>query len=793
MAKVKYSHFSIRTMLLAIISILNVLIAAPAAYRAYISLIEHHHAQEIGKATEFIAHFYRVKKFLSAERAAALSILYVPSSSFDALSIDLRENRIESEKAFNEGMNFLKNNPELDLQPAIQNLRKSYTALQTLRLRIDVAMTLPPEKRDFPVADLFFDQATAVVLDINELIDSYTRPITSYNPNITRQLRFTRLIWEISEYAGREYAVLGQLIAQNKFPSPEIQEKLTLWHNRTQYGLELAHGSLYSSSWREEIVSPLDEAETHYFMTFEQIHKAFYQPQTGQPEAVYPLSVELWLQLASQVVDSLHSLADIVLNVNQKSVMTIKADSEREILLSFFLFVSALGLSLYTWWIITARVIRPVNSMIDKLYSETNTIRPELTSNTNPDEIGKLSQVLEVFQENTRQLQKERDKAQMANIAKSEFLANMSHEIRTPMNVVVGLTNILGRSSPLTAKQTEFIHTLEISAGSLLALINDLLDFSKIEAHKFELEKISFDLRLLMEEVVAVISVKAREKNLILNTDLDDIQDEEFIGDPTRIRQILINILGNAVKFTSQGTVSLNVRIQENLRPGYRTAFISISDTGPGIAPDKLSGIFEKFTQADSTITRKFGGTGLGLAITKSLVDLMDGDIHVESCPGEGATFLIKIPLLKSLSSPPRLTAPEMQKLRHSSPSQKKILLVEDYLPNIIVTGTFLEQFGYEYDSAENGQEAVRKFMEGAYGVILMDVQMPEMDGYETTKAIRAYEQTNNLKPVIIIGLTAHASVKDRESCLRTGMDDYLSKPFDPATLQEKLRTAMKK
>jgi PAS domain S-box-containing protein len=382
-----------------------------------------------------------------------------------------------------------------------------------------------------------------------------------------------------------------------------------------------------------------------------------------------------------------------------------------------------------------------------------------------------------------------RNYAEAANIAKTDFLANMSHEIRTPMNAVIGLSNILAMSQPLTPKQKDYIRTLQLSADSLLALINDLLDISKIEARTVELEATPFSLTQIAQEVISMMAVRVKEKSLSFTLHGECVEHKSFIGDPTRLRQIVLNLCSNAIKFTNHGSVSIAIDCAAAGSPELKMISIAVRDTGIGIAADKLATIFEKFTQADSSINRKYGGTGLGLAITKTLAEIMGGTIEVESTVGVGSCFTVRIPLPIAHSEKAEVieTAILTADVRNDAQSGHCILLVEDYAPNVMVAGTFLESFGFSYNVASNGMEAVEMAKTGHYTAILMDVQMHGMNGLEATQLIRAYEKKSALAPVTIIGMTAHALTGDKERCLSVGMDDYISKPFNPDELNQKL------
>ena len=402
----------------------------------------------------------------------------------------------------------------------------------------------------------------------------------------------------------------------------------------------------------------------------------------------------------------------------------------------------------------------------------------------------KIARDMTEQQRHQEMLLEARNSAEAANIAKTEFLANMSHEIRTPMNAIIGLSNILSMSVPLTEKQRQFVKTLQMSADSLLSLINDLLDISKIEARSVELEHIPFSLTQLIQEVISMMAVRVKENGLNFTSDGESVDRHVFIGDPTRLRQIILNLCSNAIKFTEKGGIHIAIGCSKTTKPSVENITISVTDTGIGIEADKLNVIFDKFIQADTSISRRYGGTGLGLAITKTITEIMGGTIEVQSVYGQGSTFTVTIPLQLA-------TAEEIQTSDYSLATvatqtierqiQPRVLLVEDYAPNILVASTILEQFGYVVEVATDGQQAIDMVKANPYVAALMDVQMHGMNGFEATQAIRANEKLHHLPRLPIIGMTAHALAGDRERCLSVGMDDYLAKPFNPDELHHKL------
>ncbi len=401
------------------------------------------------------------------------------------------------------------------------------------------------------------------------------------------------------------------------------------------------------------------------------------------------------------------------------------------------------------------------------------------------DTDGEIHRIIAIDSDVTEQKRIEQEllvakqKAEALAKTKEEFLANMSHEIRTPMNAIIGMSQLL-KDTPLNDEQETYLKSLEFASENLMNIISDVLDLSKLEAGKVVLESIPFDLKKLLDGIENMFRFKATEKKIGFKFEGDEALADEYLGDPGKLNQILLNLLSNAVKFTAKGEVKLSVKVLEGDKDLHRICF-EVTDTGIGIPEENFANIFESFKQASSTTTREFGGTGLGLTIVKRLVEQMKGEITVKSETGKGASFRIELPLKMC----PSQSGSNVKKPNAINPEVLKgkiALLVEDNELNRMVATKFLHSSGIEVKEAKNGLEGVEAAAQNGIDFILMDIQMPLMDGYEASRKIR---DAGNQIP--IIAMTAHAMAEEKQRCLDAGMNDYLTKPILKDTLIEKI------
>jgi signal transduction histidine kinase len=470
---------------------------------------------------------------------------------------------------------------------------------------------------------------------------------------------------------------------------------------------------------------------------------------------------------------------------------SIIENRNQAIAISVVVGVPLLLLGIAIVWYFGQRLARPVAKLTDVTVALANGDLSVRAAEDGPGEIGVLQRSVnsmaasleksqQRLQENLTQLDQARAAAEQANRAKSEFLATMSHELRTPMNGALGMLELL-KNTGLQSQQQHYVNVAIDSTQHLLTVVNDILDFSRIERGLLQLEPIYSDVGALMRQVLESFRIAAQQKHLNLDLHVDPTLDGvQLLIDPARLRQVVVNLIGNAIKFTFTGGITINVKASWR---GDNAIYleISISDTGIGIPADKQKLIFQAFRQADGSTMRRFGGSGLGLAIVQKICELMSASVDLQSAPNRGSCFTVR------LEAPARRAANPVRALETLSPLlHGQVLVVEDNAVNLMVVANMLETLGITVCTAANGREALERLGRQRVDLVLMDCQMPEMDGYQATAQIRRHPD-KAIAQLPIIALTANAMVEDRERCLAAGMSDYLSKPVTLQLLREKI------
>jgi signal transduction histidine kinase/ActR/RegA family two-component response regulator len=629
---------------------------------------------------------------------------------------------------------------------------------------------------------------------IAELCGRLSAVVGQNDPFAGHLMSFTRLAWATRSAAGTEWMALHRALIQGKPLSPETREAVA-----RQAGQVEATWSMLRNLARlgapPRLVADIERADRSYFGD-SQVRQAVMIADLDSGRPVRSSGVA-WLVSARPGLASLMSVANTAFAVAREDAGQ-QADAAKH---RFYAVLTLMAAVLGFGWIasraLIRRFVRPMAEVTEAMRKVAiGDLDGEIPYRDRSDEIGALAQALGVFRENAlarRRIETEltrtevaREAAEAASRIKSQFLANMSHEIRTPLNGVLGMAQAMEREEASPA-QHERLRTIRESGETLLQILNDVLDFSKIEAGKLELHVEAFDLGQLVRRTCAVFADTAAAKGLELRCEVTPGAEGVWEGDPARVRQMLMNLLSNAVKFTGAGEVSVTAAAKPD------GLCLTVRDTGAGIAPEHLPRLFGKFSQADESITRRFGGTGLGLAICRELADMMDGEIGVESTLGHGSAFTLRLPLRRIGDAAGEPEAEGASPTQTSAPLERgvRILAAEDNPTNQKVLAALLEPMGVDLTLVASGREAIDAWRAGGWDLILMDIQMPEMSGVEATRLIRAAEMAEGRRPTPIVAVSANAMQHQMDEYLAAGMELHVAKPIQASALYEAVQAAL--
>jgi signal transduction histidine kinase len=789
---------SISLRLQAIVGLLVVVLVGACALFASQAFERRQEADRVMALTQVTRDLFSAMQSLRLERAGVATALVEagPDSASDTQSRAAL--RARSERLLDDALaklGALQREPGDAFSEA--QIRARRADLERLRPIALAAIAEPAAQREVGLAERWVATDTALTEALSQSAAELSAEVSGSEPFIARMMHTGRLAWAVRDAAGTEMLRVDQAVMGGKPVTPVQMAAFANLDGQIDAPWKILVADARMPSTPSTLRQAILKAQRVYFDRVRLTdHSVLESLAAGRPSPV-PAPEEGAMEL--EALNSLMGVSAAAFDLTSARAAEQARTADREFYSALALMALAIGFGLLTALFIVVRVVRPMKRMTETMRAVAggDLARPIPYLN-NPDEVGELARALNVFRDNALAKQRVEDEllksrvaqesAEAATALKSQFLANMSHEIRTPLNSMLGMVQVL-EMEPLTAAQRNRVRTIRESGATLLQILNDILDFSKIEAGKLELSAAEFDLEAMVEALMSTYADSARSKGVRLACRVGPTAKGVWLGDVARIRQVLSNLLSNALKFCEAGEVSLSVEASSD-----GVAFV-VNDTGIGIAESELPNLFEKFSQADSSSTRRFGGTGLGLAICRELAQMMHGAVTVASELGRGSTFRLVLPLDRvgdadpfAAHAPPPARADAVKSVAERP---LRILAAEDNATNRSVLQALLEPADVELTLVANGREAVDAWRSGRFDLVLMDIEMPVMNGETACREIRAAEAARHLPSTPIVALSANAMSHQIAAYLAAGMTAHVAKPIDAGQLYRTIGDVM--
>ena len=784
---------SIGRLLQALIGLMAIMVIGLCTAVATQALDRRQNAEKTVRVIETSRDLFIAKQNIRLERVTVNTALLMPDVASAETRAMIAARRAQAEAALDSAIGNLSTEPQ-----SLRALRTLRDDFDRLRVSADAGLLLPKDRRSAGLSAAWISTEAELVDEIDRLAATLSAQIGGTDPYVSEMMKIKQLAWAARDAAGEDRLRIGEALAAGRGLRPDQARQLDLNTGRADSTWDLIVDELAAGPSAPRLEAVVAAADQAYFAELREKRNALVADLVaGTPVSI---SGTDWVSLSNPGLQSLVTVANTALDLADDHARNVAQAALGDLVVGVLAILLALGFTFLAGMVIVRRVVQPLDRMTEVMgrISEGD-LTCEVPYSERADEMGGLARALSVFRSNAIEKHRmedellesrlEKEVAESANRLKSQFLANMSHEIRTPLNGVLGMVQVMemDKTTPL---QAERLKTIRESGGALLQILNDVLDFSKIEAGQLELAPVEFDIQELASQACATLADLAEKKGIGLDSRVADDAAGLWLGDQLRVRQIIINLLSNALKFTEHGAVSLTAeRSDEGL-------VLTVQDSGIGVRPEDLPRLFAKFSQVDESNTRRFGGTGLGLAISSELAQLMKGTISVESQVGVGSSFRVTLPLqhLRAAGGS-RRAGPGKSRPRPAARDGRpvRVLAAEDNLTNQKVLAALLAPLDLELTIVDNGRLAVEACQEGGFDMVLMDVQMPEMGGVEATVLIRAAEAARGLAPVPIIAVSANALRHQVEEYLAAGMNCHVAKPLDAAVLYGAINNALAK